>query len=73
MTCFNCGGKVEKITTDLPFENSIDSIVIIRKLPVLQCDNCSEFFIEDSVIEEIDNILNGIDKTAELEIFSYAV
>ncbi len=73
MKCFNCGGNIEKIITDLPFKINNDSIVIIRKLPVLQCNNCGEYLIDDLVMEEIDNLLNGIDKTAELEILSYAV
>ena len=73
MKCFNCGGDIEKIVTDLPFKINNSSIVIIRKLPVLQCNNCGEYLIDDLVMEQIDNLLNGIDKTAELEILSYAV
>lgn len=73
MNCHNCGGKLEKVATDLPFKIKSDSIVIIKKLPVQQCQNCSEYLIEDSVMEKVDNILNKVDKTAELEILSYAV
>ena len=72
MTCHNCGGKLEKIFSDLPFKLEHDSIIIIKKLPVLQCENCSEYLIEDTVMEKVDLILDKIDKTAELEILSYA-
>ncbi|MGR3309295.1 MAG: YgiT-type zinc finger protein [Candidatus Brocadiales bacterium] len=72
MICHNCGGKLEKVVTDLPFKVKDNSIVIIKKLPILQCQNCNEYLIEDSVMEKIDYILGGIDKTAELEILSYA-
>ncbi len=72
MNCHNCGGRLEKVITDLPFKIS-DSIIIIKKLPVLQCQNCNEYLIEDIVMEKVDGILDKVDKTAELEILSYAV
>ncbi len=72
MICRNCGGKLEKVVTDLPFKVKDNSIVIIKKLPILQCQNCNEYLIEDSVMEKIDYILDKIDKTAELEILRYA-
>lgn len=71
--CHNCGGKLKKVITDLPFKIKDNSIVIIKKLPVLQCLNCNEYLIEDSVMEKVDCILSKIDKTAEVEILSYAV
>jgi YgiT-type zinc finger domain-containing protein len=73
MICHNCGGKLEKLVTNLPFKISHDSIVIIKGLPVLQCRNCSEYLIEDMVMEKVDSILSKIDKTTELEVLSYAV
>lgn len=73
MNCHNCGGRLEKIITDLPFKIRDNSIIIIKKLPVLQCDNCNEYLIEDLVMEKVDNILDKVDRTAELEILSYAV
>jgi len=73
MVCHNCGGKLEKVITDLPFKVRTDSIVIIRNLPVLQCHNCNEYLIEDPVMERVDSILEKIDKTTELEVLNYAV
>jgi len=55
------------------FKVNYDSIVIIKGLPVLQCQNCNEYLIEDEVMQNVDIILNRIDKTAELEVLSYAV
>lgn len=72
MICHNCGGKLENLITNLPFKISDNSIVIIKGLPVLQCVNCNEYLIEDAVMERIDAILSKIDKTAELEVLSYA-
>ena len=73
MNCHSCGGGLEKVITDLPFKIRSGSIIIIKKLPVLQCKSCNEYIIEDSVMEKVDSILNKVDRTAELEILSYAV
>lgn len=71
MNCHNCGGKLEEIITDLPFKIRHNATIIIKKLPVRQCQNCSEYLIEDAVMEKVDYILERIDRTAELEILTY--
>ncbi len=73
MNCHNCGGNFERVITDLPFKISQRSIIIIKKLPILQCQNCNEYMIEDAVMENVDCVLSNIDSTAELEILNYAV
>ena len=73
MNCLSCGEKLEEVITDLPFKIRSSSIIIIKKLPVLQCKNCNEYLIEDTVMENVDSILDKVDRTAELEILSYAV
>lgn len=73
MICHICGGKLEKVVTNLPFKINHDSIIIVKQLPVLQCVNCSEYVIEDEVMQKVDSILNRIDATAELEVLNYAV
>ncbi len=72
MICYNCGGRLEKVITDLPFKVSNESIIIIKKLPILQCQNCNEYVIEDSVMEKVDKMLDRIDKKVELEILNFA-
>ncbi len=71
MKCNICGGIFQKKTVDLPFRLGYHSIVIIKTLPVLECENCSEYTIEDSVMEEIDGILESIDSSVELEILDF--
>ncbi len=73
MKCHNCGGELEKVNTDLPFKIRQNSIVILKKLPVLQCANCNEYLIEDPVMEKIDESLDKISSSTELEILNYAV
>ncbi|MCH7732953.1 MAG: YgiT-type zinc finger protein [Candidatus Marinimicrobia bacterium] len=72
MICHKCGGKLEEVIADLPFRVGHNSIIIIKELPILQCQNCDEYLIEDPVMEKVDRKLSKIDETAELEVFSYA-
>jgi len=72
MNCNQCGGKLEKVTTDLPFKTAIHSITIIKDLPVLQCKNCSEYLIEDNVMERVDVILKNVSQDVEVKILSFA-
>jgi len=72
MKCHLCGGELEKVVTQFPFKISDSSIVIIKNMPVFQCDRCIEYSIEDFVMEKVDHILSRIDDSAELEIVRYA-
>ena len=72
MKCHVCGATLERHTTSLPFKRDENCIVIVRSLPVLQCCNCSEYLLEDSVMAWVDKILADVDPSAELEIISYA-
>jgi YgiT-type zinc finger domain-containing protein len=72
MICHNCGGSLKNLMTNLPFKLSNDCIVIIKGLPVLQCQTCYEYVVEDEIMGKVDNILSKIDTTTELEILSYA-
>jgi hypothetical protein len=42
MRCSVCGSKLKSLITDLPFNLSDTSIVILKGLPVLQFDKCRE-------------------------------
>ena len=72
MKCTVCGAKMKSIVSDLPFKTTDNSIVILKSLPVLQCENCTEYLIEDAVLSRVDEILAGISGAAELEVIRYA-
>jgi len=72
MRCSVCGSKLKPLITDLPFKVSETSIVILKGLPVLQCDNCREYLLDDSVMSRVEEILQKADAAAELEIIRYA-
>jgi YgiT-type zinc finger domain-containing protein len=72
MKCHVCGSRMTSVVTDLPFKVSGATIVILKSLPVFQCDNCNEFLLDDPVLERVEDILQRADTTAELEVIRYA-
>lgn len=72
MKCHVCGGTMRAVVTDLPFKLNQKTIVIFKDLPVLQCENCSEYLIDDPVMVRVETMMGGVDKEAELEIVRYA-
>ena len=72
MKCRVCNSEFAEVRTDLPFKKGDNCIVIIKGLPVLQCSNCEEYIIEDSVMKWIEETLMAVSPVAELEIVRYA-
>jgi YgiT-type zinc finger domain-containing protein len=72
MKCHVCGSVLKPLITDLPFKVSDTTMVILKGLPVLQCGNCTEYLLEDSVMRRVEEILKKVDTSAELEIIRYA-
>lgn len=72
MKCHVCGAMLCPVVTDLPFKIREKAIVIVKELPVLQCENCREFLIEDDVMERVDTLLAHIGEAAELEVIRFA-
>jgi hypothetical protein len=46
--------------------------VIFKDLPVLQCENRSEYLLQDEVMAKVNDMLSRGNAEAELEILSYA-
>lgn len=72
MKCRICGSIMESIITSLPFKVDLETIVILKELPVLQCKNCNEYLLADDIMERVDKMLEKADYTAELEIIKFA-
>ena len=72
MICRTCGGVMGARVTDLPFKAGEYSIVIIKSQPVIQCPQCNEYALADDVMAHVEQILESVDKAAELEIVRYA-
>ena len=72
MKCRVCGNRLRTSITDLPFKVTDRTIVILKNLPVEQCDACSEYLIEDTVLAKVETLLSQVDASAELEIIPFA-
>ena len=72
MMCHRCGSQVSSITTDMPFKISDRTIVIVKGLPVLQCENCGDFLLEDAVMAQAERLLAQADSGAELHVVRFA-
>lgn len=72
MKCRVCGSRLQPTTTDLPFKVTEHTIVVLKQLPVLQCERCSEYSIEDKVFARVEMLLANVNTSAELEIIPFA-
>ncbi|MBS3759136.1 MAG: YgiT-type zinc finger protein [Desulfobacterales bacterium] len=63
---------MEKIQTDLPFKLDDHKILVMKDVPVEQCNSCGESLIPDPVMEVLDNVIESTDKAVEIEIRRYA-
>ena len=72
MKCRVCGGLLEHRVTDLPFKIGDSSIVVLKALPVMECRQCGETEIEDLTMRRVDQVLAGVDTSAELEVIRFA-
>ncbi len=72
MKCRVCGSALHATTTDLPFKVSDRTIVILKQLPVEQCDGCSEYLIADAVFARVEELLSTVNTSVELEVIQFA-
>jgi len=72
MKCQVCGSTMKPFVTDLPFKVTDITIVVLKGLPVIQCERCSEYLLEDKVMRRVDALLLRINKSAELEVIKFA-
>ena len=72
MRCHVCGAMLHPLVTDLPFKVGENTLVILKDLPVLQCENCREYLIEDAIMERVDAMLAQVGEAAELEVLRFA-
>jgi YgiT-type zinc finger domain-containing protein len=72
MRCRVCSGLLEQGVTDLPFKIGDSSIVILKAVPVLQCRQCGETELENATMVRVEQLLGGVDASAELEVIRFA-
>ena len=59
MKCHICGGKMKVSNTDLPFKTDRKTIVILKELPVIQCENCTEYLLDDKTMAKVESMLRN--------------
>ena len=72
MKCRVCGGSLDPRVTDLPFKISDSSIVILKSLPVLQCNQCGDTELEHGTMLKVEKLLERVDRSSELEVIRFA-
>jgi YgiT-type zinc finger domain-containing protein len=72
MTCRVCGGKQQQTITDLPFKTGEHTIVILKRIPVFQCERCAEYSFDDPTFARFEAMLSRVEVGTELEIISFA-
>lgn len=72
MKCHQCGSLMQQTGTQLPFKVGDACIVILKELPVHQCDSCVEYALDDPVMARVEDILGGVDTTTELQVIPFA-
>lgn len=73
MRCRVCGGSLAPRITDLPFKTGDFSIVILKSLPVLQCQQCSDIELEQQTMLRVDELVAATDRSAELEVIRFGL
>lgn len=64
MKCMSCKGADMKESTTTYFAELNHCYVIIENVPCLKCEQCGEEFLNTSVGEKIDEILDSIENIA---------
>ena len=72
MKCRLCGGRMERIITDLPFKIEDHRIIVVKDTPAEQCTSCGEFELSDSVMEQLETLFDCMDEYSELEVRRFA-
>lgn len=72
MKCRVCGGSLDPRVTDLPFKINDSSIVILKSLPVLQCNQCGDTELEHGIMLKVEKLLERVDRSSELEVIRFA-
>ena len=69
--CRVCGSEMVRAQTDLPFKVSEATIVVVEALPVLECQRCAEYTLEDPVMEQVDEVLRQGEVSSEPKIVRF--
>jgi YgiT-type zinc finger domain-containing protein len=59
MRCPLCKGEMAKgRKTNLPYELSDESVIIVKNVPAIICSQCGNVFIEADILSKVEKILD---------------
>ena len=72
MTCFRCKGNTElKLKTHAATLDT--SVIIIKNVPALVCEQCGEVYFTDDVMQKLEVIIDRLESIIkEVAIVDYA-
>ena len=72
MNCVMCKGEMVEGTINYPIDHE-SRFLLIRNVPALICEQCGEYFIDDTVFEKIQEIVRvARSSNVEIEVLRYA-
>lgn len=72
MRCTTCGSDLAATMTDLPFRVTETAIIIVKGLPVMACELCPGYLIEDEPLSHLDQIMAGVGSSTELAVINFS-
>ena len=71
MHCFMCKGNLYELLTTYMIDLG-STIVIIKNVPSLVCEQCGEVSYSDEVAQELEKIINKVkNTTTEIAVLNY--
>ena len=71
MTCLLCKGEMKPSTTVHTVQLK-NSVVVIKNVPCLKCEQCGEIVLSADTVEKIEHILQTVEKAvAEITVDVY--
>ena len=72
MICPICKGNMKEDIINFPVDLK-NRFILVKEVPALVCEQCGEFFIDDEIHIQIENIIKEIKKAnVELEVIKFA-
>ncbi len=68
-----CGGALVPKVTELSFKVRDSSIVILKSLPVLHCNQCGDAELEHGTILKVEKLLERVDLSSELKVIRWQI
>ena len=72
MKCHVCGNSMTRVASDLPFRVNRSVMIILRDLPLMECNECGAYAFEERVMERVHEIVERLKSPSHLEAVLYA-